>query len=395
MMTSSPGEIRNLEGITTVLKMEVQEQKGEQEKVAFRVAKFQRKKPESISLVDEILVVHLYNLKYRTFFKATFDDPTKIVADHKISMDIVIWTLEEILSGRDQGVVMSYDNVDGKDVLLIKTAIGSKIFNRMVFYKFCFKFLSAKMSFEESIDMRVGEFVQRINEQIEKIEQRESIGMKVGESVQRINEQIEKIEQRLEAIEKSLEATIDNDDKFFLTGKRVQGACFDVSNNSRHKVCDNGKTLIHSGKDSDFNTTPVTILMNTEAHRARFRVVSHIYKNMTFGVISKSFSGYLSHPSNNTNHWGAYFNGQSLSSNFQHNGNMQICGKPPSPLPGSIVTVEYHPKQGSIHYFVNSIPVGYHTGCSFGYQSCRFAVSLYHQGTKVKLLSVEKIEGIF
>jgi len=374
MSTSSPGGFRNLEGITTVLKMECGEQKGEQEKVAFRVTKFQRKKPESISLVDEILVVHLYSLKYHTFFKATFDDPTKIVADHKISMDIVIYTLEEILSGSDQSVVMSYDNVDGKEGLLIKTAIGSKIFNRIIFYKFCFKFQSATMSFKESIDMKVGEFTQSVKEQIEKVEQ------------------------RLDAIEKSLEdvISVDNDHTWFLTGKVVQGARFDVSNNSRHSVCDNGITLIHDGENSSYDTTPVTILMNTVAHRARFRVVSHAYEHLVFGVISSSFSSYNSHPANNTHYWLAKFNASSLCENYQQNGKFESCSKPsPCPFPGSIVTVEYYPIQGRIHYFVNSIPVGRHYGCNFTNLECRFAVSIYRQGIKVKLLSVEKIGGIF
>jgi len=369
MLKITPGEHQNLEGTTINLSME--EQKGEPESELFRIVKFQRSKPKDLALIDVVLTVHLFCPKYETFYKATFDDPSKVVPDTKVPMGIIVYTLEEILTGRAGDVLMSYENNDGKDDLLITTVINSKIFNRTVTFKFCYKFLKAEFSNDERIDMRLGMIEQELKEQ--------GIGK----------------EERLNAVEESLRHMGIDSQMWFIPGKRIMPAQFDVSKNNHHTSAGNGSMLIHSGTDKVWNTTPVNIPMkNTVAYRGRFRVMSHMFDCMMFGVVSSSYSKYTGCPDNGGYGWMAYFYDSKLNGSCQHNGSLQNAGGP-SPFTGSVITVEYYPNEGRIQYFVNTTPVGQLMGCSFNNGDCRFAISLYHTGTKVKLLSVEQIENIF
>merc|ERR550534_328401 len=175
-------------------------------------------------------------MKNDSFFKATFDDPAKIVADHKVPMDIIVYTLEEILSGHANKVAISYENNDGKENLIIMTAIESKIFNRTLTFHFSYKFQSTKMSLEERIDMRCGIIEQKLKDQ-----------------------EIEEGHSRLVTIEEKLK---DQDDTkwpmWFIPGKRVMEARFDITNNNLYTLTDNGKTLAHTGTNGSWNTTALT-----------------------------------------------------------------------------------------------------------------------------------------
>jgi len=355
MLTLTPGENRNFEGSTVTLSME--EQKGEPEKEVFRVVKFQKIKPEAISLVDIVLNVQLYNLTYETFFKATFDDPTKIVAGHKIPMDIVIYTLEEVFSGNSENAIMSYEKTDGKEVLLIQTAIETKIFNRTLSYKFSYRFKRAKMSFEQRVDMKLGVIEQRLNE-LEVVEEKMNFGM-------------------------------------FIPGKRVMEASFEKKGNNKCTLADNGTTLTHTGATGFNTTTLCTLMKNTVAYRARFRWAHINTTNVMFGVVSTSFSQYGSYPQGaNYYGWVVYYASGTYNSSYGHNGSFENPGGC-FPYAGSIITVEFYPKQGSIQYFVNSAPAGRYRGCTFNNGDCRFAVVTYDTGSKLKLLSVEQIQDVF
>lgn len=377
-MATAPGESRNLEGRLVLLSMELQEQKGEPEKEEFRIVKFQKRKPETISLVEVVVDVHLFSPKFSSFFKATFDDPGKVVADHKIDMGTVVYTLEEILCGGVENVVMSYEKVDGKQFMTITTKLETKIFTRTVTFEFSYKFERAEMSLEERINMKVGELTILMQEN-----------------------QIEKGDQRLRAIEKRMDDAMSKNDamsnvpSWFIAGKPVEGVQFDVSSNNYLRVSDNGMTLTHHGTTT-FNTSAVNLRMkNTDPHRARFRMASFDVNNIMFGVVSNSFSRYTSYPSGNGHYgWVAYFHSGKVHASYQQNGTFVNCGGP-GPFAGSVVTVEYYPKQKRIHYFVNSVPVAQHTGCTFNDGDCRFAVATRVINSIVKLLSVEQISDVF
>jgi len=373
-MTSTPGESRNLEGRLVLLSMELQEQKGEPEKEEFRIVKFQKRKPETISLAEVVVDVHLFNPKFSSFFKATFDDPGKVVADHKIDMGTVVYTLEEILRGGVENVVMSYERVDGKQFMTITTRLETKIFTRTVTFEFCYKFERAKMSLEERMNMKVGELTILIQEN-----------------------QIEKGEQRLSAIEERMDVVKPNVHvpSWILPGKPVEGVQFDVTSNNYHRLSDNGMTLTHHSSQN-WNTSALKLRMkNTDPHRARFRISSLDINHIMFGVVSSSFSRYTSCLEGNGQFgWMTFFYNGKIYTNYQHNGTFVNCGGPGT-FAGSVVTIEYYPKQLRIHYFVNSVPVAQHTGCSFNNGDCRFAVSTYELNSIVKLLSVEQISDVF
>merc|ERR1719221_639340 len=98
------------------------------------------------------------------------------------------------------------------------------------------------------------------------------------------------------------------------------------------------------------------------AYRARFRWSQINTAKVMFGVVSNSFSQYSSYPQG-SGYYGwmvCYCNG-SYGSSWQQNGNFQNPGGC-FPYAGSIVTVEFYPKHGSIQYFVNSAPAGRHVG---------------------------------
>lgn len=371
-MTTTPGESRNLEGRLVLLSTELQEQKGEPEKEEFRIVKFQKRKPESISLVEVVVDVHLFNPKYSSFFKATFDDPGKVVEDHKIDMGTIVYTLEEILCGGVENVVMSYERVDGKQFMTITTKLETKLFTRTVTFEFCYKFQRTEMSLEERINMKVGELTILMQENL-----------------------IEKGDQRLRAIEERMDDTMSNVPSWFIAGKPVEGVQFDVSLNNYHRVSDNGMTLTHH-TSNNFNTSAVNLRMkNTDPHRARFRIASLDVNNIMFGVVSSSFGRYTGYPGGNGQFgWVVQFYGGKVHSSFQHNGTFVNCVGP-APFAGSVVTIEYYPKQKRIHYFVNSVPVAQHTGCTFNDGDCRFAVTAYEVNSIVKLLSVEQISDVF
>jgi len=369
MLTSSPGENRKIEGSTIMLSMKLEEQKGEPEKETFRIVKFQKKKGKT----DVVLNVELYNITYNTFFKATFDDPRKVVADQKLPMGIIVCTLEEILTGRADKVVLQYDNKDGKEDLFIMTTINSTIFNRSVTFKFCYRFQMAKMSFEERIDMRLGIIEQKVN-----------------------NQDIEKGELRLEAVEQKI-WIMDNRLLWFIPGKPVRDSRFDISHNNKYQLTDDGTTVTHTGSTSWNTTTLNTWMKVTQAHRAHFRFASlkpNAECRTMFGVVSSSFGNFASCPQNGTYAWVAFFFKHKLHTSYQHNGSFQNAGGP-SAFAGSIFTVEFYPAQGRIQYFVNSIPAGQHIGCSFNNGDCRFSVTTHVQGTKIKLISVEQIQDVF
>jgi len=389
-MTSTPGESGNLEGRTVLLSMELEEQKGEAEKQEFRIVKFLKRKPETISLAEEVVDVHLFSRKFSSFFKATFDDPGKVVADAKMDMGTIVYTLEEILRGGVENVVMSYERLDGKQFMVIKTRLETKIFIRTVTFEFCYKFERAKMSLEERLDMKIGELAILVHEyQIEKGEQR----LKALE--ERKDNQSEKGEQRLRALEEWKDDVMPISPTWLIAGKPVEGVQFDVSSNNYHRVSDNGMTLTHHAS-TGWNTSAVNYRMkNTDPHRARFRIASLAVDYIMFGVVSDSFSRYTSNPSGNGQYgWVAYFYPGKLHSSKEHDGTFVHCGGP-APFAGCVVTIEYYPKQQRIHYFVNSVPVGKHFGGSFNNGDCRFAVSLHEQDAIVKLLSVEQISDVF
>lgn len=372
-MATTPGERGDLEGRLVILSMEVEEQKGEAEKEEFRIVKFAKRKPDTISLAEVVVDVHLFSSRYSSFFKATFDDPARVVADHKIDMGTIVYTLEEILRGGVENVVMSYERVDGKEFMFIKTKLEAKIFVRTVTFEFCYKFEKTKMSLEERINMKIGELAILFQEH-----------------------KIEKGEQRLKAIEKFIEdVALPSHPPWFIAGKPTEGAQFDVSRNNYSRVSDNGMTLTHHA-NSGYNTTPVNINMKTtDAHRARFRIASHTFNNMMLGVISTSFSKYTNYPSGAGQYgWVANFYSNNLQTSYQHNGSFLNSGGP-TPFAGSVVTVEFYPKQNRIQYFVNSTPVAQHTGCSFNNGDCRFVVALHDVNTVVKLLCVEQIPDDF
>lgn len=360
MATSTPGEGQNLEGITILLSAE--HGTGRDEGEAFRVVKFETTTSKG---GRNILAVHLYRLRDDKFFKGNFNDPAQVVGNSGLPMDVVANNLEEIFRGvTDRHTVISYDNADKMEILQIKTVVKTKICNRAVSFKFCYKFKNAAMYFEDSINKKLAEYAQIIKEKT-------------------------------------------NDPVLFFSGKSVTGARFDVSRNNYHSVSDCGKILTHHDS-TQWNTTPISTLMNhTVAHRARFRVVSRI-STMLFGVISNQFDPYteeMDHSSPNPIHsshffvgaghygWMALFYDSKLRGSFEHNGSFQYRGGPP--YDGSIVTVEYYPRQGRIQYFVNNVPAGQHIGCSFTYGDSRFSVALATQGDKVKLLSVEQITDSF
>jgi len=347
-----------LEGTTVMLGFDPEDQKGEPEREVFRIVKFQKEKPDSLTLADVVLHVQLFNAKYGSFFKATFDDAAKVVRDHKVPMIVVIETLEDILAGKANNVVLAYDKDDGKQVLLIKKTTEYKMFSSVVVFEFKYIFQKAKMSFEEEMNMKLTVMEQNIN----------------GPSVE--NDYI-------------------NNPKFFITGKEVDDAKFDASRNNYNIVQDNGKTLARNGGTSSWNTTPVTTEMSTtQSYRARFRVANMKCTFLMFGVVSSSFSVYTSHPTGN-GQWGwmAYVNSCRLQSHYTQNGSFTAPGI--CVFAGCIVTVEYYPKHGIIHYFVNNNPAAKHYNCTFNNGNARFAVALKDANSKVELLSVERIEDAY
>jgi len=359
MSTSTPGESVNLEGTNVMLPTSLEEQKGEPEGEVFRIVKFQMKKPDSLTLADVVLHCQLYSEKYEGFFKATFDDPAKIVCNHEVPMDVIIYNLEEILSGKAENVFIVYEKVDGKKVLVIKRKIEYQMFNTTVAFEFCYIFQSAKMSFEEQINMKLGEVHQKINE------------LKVGDNLHDLSTP-----------------------KFFIAGKHIENAKFDASRNNQNCVKENGKLLTRKTTSTAWSTTPVNTLLGVGlSYRARFRVIS-MSSNMMFGVVSSSFSVYTNYPQGNGSYgWVAYVPSYKLQSSYVHNGsfaNSGICV-----LKGSIVTVEYYQKQGIIQYFVNNTPAALHYGCTFNNGNARFAVVFHNADSEVKLLSVEQIEDAF
>jgi len=371
MLASNPGEHCKIEGSTIMLSMKLEEEKGEPEKETFRIVKFQKKKDKA----DVVLHVELYNMKYNTFFKATFDDPRKVVADQNLPMGIIVCTLEEIFTGRVDKVVLQYDIQDGKEDLFIMTTITSMIFSRSVTFNFCYKFKMAKMSFEQRVDMRLGIIEQEVN-----------------------NQDIQNGQLRLDAVEQKI-WIMDNRHIWFVPGKPVRGSRFDISRNNRYQLTDDGTTVTHTGTHGSWNTTTLNTQMKiTQAHRAHFRLASFKYNaniTMMIGVVSSSFAQYTSYPQGNGYYgWVAYFYSSKLSASYQHNGSFQNAGGP-TPFAGSIVTVEFYPRQGRIQYFVNSIPAGQHIGCTFNNGNCRFSVTTHMQSTKIKLISVEQIQDVF
>jgi len=359
MSTSTPGEESyNLEGNPVTLCYE--EQKGEPESDVFQIVKFQKEKPDSLSLADVVLHVQLFNAKYESFFKATFDDPTKVVRDHKVPMVVVIDTLQEILAGKADNVVLEYEKVDEKQVLKIMKTVEYKMFSSVVVFKFCYKFQKAKMSLEDKMNMKLGALEQKINER------------------------------RIEELDDDI-----NNQKLFITGKKVDDAKFDASRNNHNTVQNNGKTLARTGGSTAWNTTPLTTLMSTtQSYRMRFRVACMNCSNIMFGVVSSSFSNHTGYPQGNGYYgWVAYCSTYTITSSYAQNGSFttsSICV-----TGGSIITVEYHPKHGMIHYFVNNTPAAKHYGCSFNNGNARFAVTLYRATDKVELLSLEQIEDTF
>jgi len=364
MSTTIPGETisgdksSNLEGRFVTLYYE--EQKGEPESDVFQIVKFQKEKPGSLSLADVILHVQLFNAKYESFFKATFDDPTKVVRDHKVPMVVVIDTLQEILAGKADNVVLAYEKVKEKEVLMIMKTVEYKMFTSVVVFKFCYKFQKAKMSFEDKMNMKLGALEKKID------------GPRIEERDHDMN-----------------------NPKLFIIGKKVDAAKFEPNRNNYNTVQNNGKTLARRGGSNGWNTTPLTTTMSTtQSYRVRFRVACMNTNHMMFGVVSASFSQYNSYPQGNGNYgWVAYCSGHRLSSSYQHNGSyksasMLVTG-------GSIITVEYHPKHGMIHYFVNNTPAAKHYGCSFNDGNARFAVACNLTTDKVEVLSLEQIEDTF
>jgi len=366
MLPSTPREYVNLDGTTVNLRIE--EQKGEPDRLGLRIAKFQRSKPKGLTLDDLVLTVDLYCAKYGTFYKGTFEDPREVVGHSKIPMDIVVYILEEILTGGSgTNAVMSHVN-DDKNDMLIRAAIKCKMYQKTITYKFCYKFAKINPSKAEQIEMRMGVIEQDM-----------------------IAHTVENIESRLAKAEVMLMHMEIDGLKIFGIGKPVTPAKFECGSNNNQKSVENGTMLTHTGTNSAWNTSPVGVYMNnTEAYRARFRVAD-FFNYMMFGVVSSSFAGHKTYPTGSGAYgWMIYFYSGKLSSYYQHNGSFQNAGGPTAFF-GSVVTIEYYPKEGKIRYFVNATPAGQHYNCKFNNGNCRFAVSLYHTPAKVKLLSVEKI----
>jgi len=362
MATATPPEEQLLEGTTVMLSMNPEEQKGEVEGEVFRIVKFQREKPDSLSLTDVVLHVQLFCKKFGSFFKAIFDNPAEISPDHKVPMDIVIYNLQEILSGKAENTHMAFEKDDGKETLLIIKSIKYPMFNTTVSFKFCYKFHKAKMSFEEHINMRLAEIHQDINKM--------------------------KSESSLEEIERKLNMM------HVIIGKPID-ARFVVDKNPDNSVEDEGKSLVRRTGSGSWRTIPVSFAMTSpHAYRARFLVATMQIDDLMFGVVNSSFSDHNTYPEGpGWDGWMVHFDDGERCSTYANNGTFkgETCC---APLSGSTVTVEYYPKYGRIQYFVDKMPAGRHDGCSFttnGY----FAVSNFNIGQKLKLLSMEEISDIF
>jgi len=402
MSTSTPdgGEHHISAGRTVMLSMKNDDQKGEPEKEVFRIVKFEKTKP-TISLVEFVLNVELYSMKTGSFYKAIIDDPAKIVRDQKVPMDIIVYTLEEILSGQADNLTVSYIVNDGKEILRVERAIDSRLGKVAWTVNFCYEFQMAKMSLEDRFGMRFGVIEQKLkglqfNEVHSDLKKIRNQFKQVVSRLETNEEEYKRVVSRLDTNEKQLKTLSDfSYNPWFIPGIRLMDARFDISRNNRYTLSDNNKTLTHSGTNNSWNTTALTTRMSIrKAYRVRYRVASLNFDYLMFGVVSSSFSAWQSSLGNNQYGWVVYFYSSKLRGSCLHNGSF-VTADGPSPMAGSILTVEFYPKQGRMQFFVNSAPVGQFTGCSFNNGDCRFSVSTLYNGTKVKLLLVEQIQDIF
>jgi len=335
-----------LEGEYIYLNFHPQDEKeGEGDLEKFRVNAFK--------LTKNGLSVALYRKKPGQLFKYTWCDHKEIIPDKQLTMDVIADTLKQALTARADNVKSSVIRCNDVFVLEIRVQEATKLFGKVVVYNFKYKLPLAKLPRTDYVDMRFGE-----------IEKEIALLLKGEDAATKENDKIE--------------------------------AKFVTKDNNNTNLENDGRVIVHTGS-TVWNSTPVNFEMTkNEAFRARYRINSHNFNYLMFGVISKSFSAFTSHPTGNGHYgWVAYFYDGKVGTSYQHNGNFRIFSGGPAPFAGSIVTVEFFPQNGIIQYLVNDVPAGRHHGCSFPGDSFGFVVSHHDSGTKVELLGIERILDTF
>jgi len=358
---TTPGAVRKIKGSLIYLTIKP-EGSGEPERAEFRVKEFCQ--------TWGGLQVDLWSKKHDKLFKSTITDPKEVVSEHKMTLDVVSYVLQQILRNNADNITTTLTSKNGKSVLEIDAAVESKIFEKTVIYDFVYKFPLVEVSDHERLEIKLLEIENDVAE----------LKREQGET-------------RLRAIEKRLEEI------GYLgrlhPGKAQVEARFDVSSNNHTSISNKGIAIEHISGSGAYNTTPLDFeIKNGDKYRARFRMESQVNQFM-MGVISSSFSLWQSYPQGGGYHgWVAWFCSGNLKGSYQHNGSFQIYSNGPAPLKGSIVTVELCTKEGWIQYFVDGIPAGLHKGCNFG-TATRFAVTLSKLKDKVAFLSLERLQDDF
>jgi len=342
-LKNTPGVDCNIEGKIVYLSFKQDDAKGEPESESFRVNTFLLSKNE--------LKVALWRKKKGQLFEATFHNHKEVIPDHAVSIEVISDTLKQILTGTAENVQPSVGFNNDQYELVIKSTVEAIVFGKVIF-NFCYRLPMVKMALDKRNEMR-----------------------------------IEEIERAIEDLK--FRGSEEEDGKVY--------AKFDATSNTYTTLEKNGSIMWHSSGGGSWNTTPVNFEMGNEnAFRARFRVMSHVYNNLMFGIISNSYVGFNTCPSAGHHGWMIHFHSNKVaSSQYIHNGSFSVFPNSCAPWTGSIITVEFFPRHGRIQFSVNNLPAGQCTGCSFQDKSYGFAVSHYDLNTKVKLLSIERIEDFF
>jgi len=351
-LQETPGSEGQLEGEYIYLNFHSDDQKeGDSGMEKFLVKIFQLKEND--------LKVALWSKKRAQLFKATWIGHKAIIPDKELTMDVIANTLSQALTGDAANIKSSIEFCD--KVLLLKIHVQQEVvlFMKTVVFNFTYKLPLAEMPRAEYVDMRFAEI------------EKDLVDLKLADSGK-------------DLVDLKLADSGPGGIKAQFVAKHVYTS-----------VEDNGLLLRHV-QACGWNATPLNYEMsNQEAYRASFRITSHEHNSIMFGIISNSFTIYNGGVDNGKYCWFEYFRNGSYCKNYQHNGNFLTLSGGCGPVAGSIVTVEFFPQQGLIQYLINKVPAGKHHRCTFNENSYGFAVMHYYRNTRIRLVSIERIDDIF
>jgi hypothetical protein len=383
----------NLKGKLIYLNIHT-EQKGEPEKEEFRVTEF--------SITTHAIQASLFNVQRDQLYKLMTTDPKTVIPNHQMSMAVIYNVLLKSLVGDAESANVK---ISKSEELVIKAAPALKIFGATLQCEFVYKFSVAQISETEYVKVKFWEIEKRFcdlkNDLHKRVELENGLSKRLQALESRVAEpaSFDKQKQRLQLVEERLDELTAISDHKQLEVLEEQcakiEAQFDVWRDPSVMEVDNC-TKIHTS-DGNWHTVPVSYIMNNEeAIRCRFQVLDYSQTHSYMvGVISNTFNKYVGgYPANGGHGWAVHMynaGNNSVSKSYARNGTFNAENNLPKLVTGSIVSIDFLPKEKQIKYSIDDKPMASLTKCTFDAKSYKFSVSIAAAGKTIRLLSLKRL----